>query len=329
MHRQNAGITGTGHALGSEVITNEHLAARLKVSEEWITSRTGIKERRCAAPDEYTSTLAVRASLAACDAANTDAADLDLIICTTVCPDYTQMPATACLVQAELGARRAAAFDLAAACSGFIYGLDVAQKFVASGAYQNVLVVSSDLMTRFVDYDDPNTSILFGDGAGAAIVSAVEKPRGILAAHIASDGNLADYIYTPAGGTRLSTSCETVRGKQQFMKMRGRELFKVAVAAMPQSSLQVLEQANLTLNDVDLVIPHQANQRIIDAVAARLEIAPEKVFSNIERIGNTGAATIPIALDQCLRSGRVKSGDTVLLTAFGGGITWGSAIVKF
>lgn len=239
------------------------------------------------------------------------------------------MPATACIVQAELGAKNAATFDLAAACTGFIYALDTAQKFVSSGAYKNVLVIGADLMTRCVDEADTHTAILFADGAGAAVVSADENGTGILATDIGSNGKSGDLIYTPAGGTRQMTSCETVRDRLHFMKMRGREIFKIAVTAMPASSRIALERAGLTLADVDLIIPHQASQRIIDAVTARLDIAPEKVFSNIETIGNTGAATVPIALDQCLRSGRIKSGDTVLLTAFGGGITWGSAVIKF
>lgn len=328
-HKQNAGITGTGHALGAEIITNDFLAARLGVTEEWIADRTGIKERRRAAAGEYTSILAARAARAALEAANLEASKLDLIICATVTPDYLQMPATACLVQAELGAKKAAAFDLAAACTGFVYALDAAQKFVSSGAYQNVLVIGADLMTRSVDGDDASTAILFADGAGAAVVSATENGKGILATDLGSDGTNGDLIFTPAGGTRRLTSCETVRDRLHFMQMRGREIFKIAVAAMPASSRIVLKRAGLSLADVDLIIPHQANQRIINAVAARLGIAPEKVFSNIERTGNTGAATVPVALDQCIRSGRIKPGDTVLLTAFGGGITWASAVMKF
>ena len=329
MYKQNVTITGTGHALGAEIITNDFLAARLGVAERWIFDRTGIKERRRAAREEYTSTLAVRAARRALEQSNLEAGELDLIICATVTPDFLQMPATACIVQAELGAKKAASFDLAAACTGFIYALDAAQKFVSSGAYKNVLIIGADLMTRCVDEADAHTAILFADGAGAAIVSAAENGSGILSTDIGSNGAVGDLIYTPAGGTRQATSCETVRERLHFMKMRGREIFKIAVAAMPCSSKIALERAGLTLADVDLIIPHQANQRIIDAIAARLEITSEKVFTNIEKIGNTGAATVPIALDQCLRSGRIKSGDTVLLTAFGGGITWGSAVIKF
>lgn len=329
MKTANAGIIGTGHAFGSEIVANDDLAERFGVTCEWIEERTGIRERRRATADEFALTLGARAARDAIEAAEIDATEIDLIVCTTVTPDYLQMPATACLIQAEIGANRAAAFDLAAACTGFIYGLEVAQKFVASGAYRRVLVVSVDLMTRCVDPDDLQTAILFADGAGAAVVAPVEAGRGILAVQCGSDGTQGDLICTPAGGARQPVCVETIGERKHFLKMRGRELFKVAVNTMPNIAQAVVKKTNLSLAEIALIIPHQANQRITNAVADKLGVERKKVFSNIEFVGNTGAATIPIALDQCLRSRRVKNGDTVLLTAFGGGITWGAAIVRF
>ncbi len=322
-------IIGTGYELGSQILSNEHLCNALDITDDWIIERTGIRERRQASESEFTSTLGVKASLKALKSANLEANQIDAIICTTISPDYFQMPATACLIQAEIGANRAFAFDLAAACSGFIYGLEVAANFIKSGVYRHILLVSADLMTRYVDYQDIATSALFADGAGAVIISKSENKSGILATKIGSDGIFADYIHIPAGGTRLPATCESVRNRQHFMKMRGRELFKMAVKKMSEMSEIVLEKANLKLEDVELVIPHQANQRIIDAVAEKLNLSKEKVFSNVEFIGNTGAATIPIALGQCLSQGKIKKGEIILLTAFGGGITWGASIMRW
>ena len=322
-------IIGTGHFLGSEIITNDQLCNALDISNDWIIERTGIRERRRASDSEYTSTLGIQASLRALKSANLEAGEIDAIICTTVTPDYCQMPSTACLIQAELGAKRAFAFDLAAACSGFIYGLEVASNFIKAGSYQNVLLVSADLMTRYVDYQDLGTSAIFADGAGAVVIANSKSENGILASDIGSDGNFADYISIQGGGTRQPASCQSVQNKQHFMKMRGRELFKMAVRTMTQTSQTVLEKAALSIEDIQLVIPHQANQRIIDAVAEKMNIPNEKIFSNVEFIGNTGAATIPIALDQSLAEGKIKQGDVVLLTAFGCGVTWGSTLLRW
>jgi 3-oxoacyl-[acyl-carrier-protein] synthase III len=328
MQQPTASIIGTGSSLGSERITNVHLAGRFNVSDEWLTSRTGIKERRRASSKEFTSTLAIRASREALLVADLSPEELDLIICATVTPDYLQMPATACVVQAKLGASKAVAFDLGGACAGFVFGLDVARGFVTSGAYKNILVIGVDLMTRVVDSTDVNTAILFGDGAGAAVVAAREGARGILATHMGSDGTRGNLLLTPAGGSRLPVTEDTVSSGLHFMQMRGSELFKLAISTMLKSCRIVLKRADVLLDDIDHLIPHQANQRITEAVADKLGIAPSKAFSNIEKIGNTGAASIPIALDHCLRSGRSKPGDIFLLTAFGGGISWGSAVVE-
>jgi 3-oxoacyl-[acyl-carrier-protein] synthase III len=324
----NAGITGTGHALPAAVITNADLERLVDTSDEWITSRTGIRERRRAREDEYTSTFAVGASRHALEAAGIEAKDLDLILCATVCPDMT-LPSTACFIQSALGASRAAGFDITAACSGFLYGLTVADKFVASEQYKNVLVIGAELLTRYVDYTDRSTCVIFGDGAGAAVVSTIPKPRGILASRIMSDGTLAEYLYTPGGGTRHPATHTSVEDRLHFIKMRGNELFKVAVRSMYDITIQVLDEVKMTPNDVDLFIPHQANQRITNAVADRLGIAEEKIYANIARIGNTSSASIPIALDECVRSGRLEPGMTVMMTAFGAGVTWGATVIRW
>jgi 3-oxoacyl-[acyl-carrier-protein] synthase III len=324
----NAGITGTGHALPSAVITNADLERLVDTSDDWITSRTGIRERRRARDDEYTSTFAVEASRSALEAAGVEAKDLDLILCATVCPDMV-LPSTACFIQAELGATRAAGFDLTAACSGFLYGLTIADKFVASEQYRNVLVIGAELLTRYVDYTDRSTCVIFGDGAGAAIVTPVSKPRGILASRIMSDGSLAEYLYTPGGGTRHPATRDSVDAGLHYIKMRGNELFKVAVRSMYDITVQVLDEVKMTPNDVDLFIPHQANQRITNAVADRLGIGEDKIYANIGRIGNTSSASIPIALDECVRSGRLQPGMTVMMTAFGAGVTWGSTVIRW
>lgn len=324
-----ARIIGSGYVLGSEIITNEQLCSALNVSPNWIIERTGIRERRKASETESTSGLGIKAALKALKSANLEAAELDAVICATITPDYAQMPSTACLIQAAIGADRAFAFDMAAACSGFVYGLDMAANFIKSGNYQNVLLVGADKMTGITDYQDLATSSIFADGAGAVVLSKSSGRRGILASALGSDGNFWDSIYVPSGGSRQPATCETIKNGRHFMKMRGRELFKLAVNKMADITLRVLEKADLTLEDVSLVIPHQANQRIIDAVAEKLHLPREKMFSNIEFIGNTTAATIPIALHQCLSNGMINRDDIVLFTSFGGGVTWGASVMRW
>lgn len=328
MKEFNAGIVGTGHALPEGVISNADLERMVETSDDWITSRTGIRERRRARPDEYTSTFAVAAARSALEAAGVDAKDLDLVLCATVCPDMT-LPSTACFIQAELGATRAASFDLTAACSGFLYGLTIADKFVSSGDSRHVLVIGAELLTRYVDYTDRSTCVIFGDGAGAAVVSRVDEGRGILASRIRSDGTLAEYLFTPGGGTRHPATHDSIDENLHFIKMRGNELFKVAVRSMYDVSTEVLDSVKMTPNDIDLFIPHQANQRITNAVAERLQIPDEKIYANIARVGNTSSASIPIALDECVRAGRLAPGDVVMMTAFGAGVTWGSTVMKW
>jgi 3-oxoacyl-[acyl-carrier-protein] synthase III len=328
MANLNAAILGTGRSYPTGVLTNADLEKMVETSDEWITTRTGIKERHRAAEGEYTSMFAVEASRKAIEAARIDPADIDLIICATVSPDQI-LPSTGCLIQAELGANRAAAFDLAAACSGFLYALTLANQMIRSGQSRYALVVGAELLSRFVDYKDRATCILFGDGAGAAVLGPVEGDRGILATRIYSDGRFAEQLFSPGGGTRIPSTAETLSGGLHFYKMRGNELFKVAVRSMADVSREVLEEAGYKAEDVKLFIPHQANQRITDAVADKLRIDTSVVYSNIAFHGNTSSASIPIALDECVEQGRVKEGDLVALASFGGGATWGGVLLKW
>jgi 3-oxoacyl-[acyl-carrier-protein] synthase III len=297
-------------------------------SDDWITSRTGIRERRIAGENEFMSQFATRAAEGALTSAGIPASGVDLIICATVTPDMP-IPATACIVQDRLGAVGAAAFDLAAGCSGFIYALAVAERFIASGDYRAVLVIGAELLSKYTDWRDRATCVLFGDGAGAVVLTAGEAPYGVLASSMHADGSMADFIYVPAGGTREPASERTVAEGRHFIRMRGNETFKMAVRSMEETSRAVLEKAGLGPKDVDLFIPHQANRRIIDAVGSRLGLRAEQVYVNIERIGNTSAASIPVALDEAVRKGLVKKGHNVLFAAFGTGLTWGAAVCKW
>ena len=328
MAKINAGILGTGHAYPEGILTNADLEKLVDTSDEWITSRTGIKQRRKAAPGEYTSLFAVKAAREAIERARIDPAEIDTLICATVTPDQI-LPSTACLIQAELGANNAAAFDLAAACSGFLYGLTLANGLVRTGQSRCALVLGAEVLTQYVDYTDRSTCVIFGDGAGAAVLGPVEGERGILAARIKSDGRYAEHLYAPGGGTRLGSTAETIAAGEHFFKMKGNELFKVAVRSMTEISRQVLEEAGQSASDVDLFIPHQANQRITDAVASKLDVELERVYSNISMHGNTSSASIPIALDECVEAGRVREGDLVLLASFGGGVTWGGVLIRW
>ncbi len=324
----NAGILTTGRAYPEGVLTNADLERMVETSDEWISSRTGIKQRHRAADDEYTSQFAVRAARQAIERARIDPAEIDLLICATVTPDQI-LPSTGCLIQAELGAHNAAAFDLVAACSGFVYGLTLANQMIRSNQAKYALVIGAEILTRYVDYTDRSTCVIFGDGAGAALVGRVEEGRGVLASRIKSDGRFAEQLFSPGGGTRIKPSAETLASGQHFFKMRGNELFKVAVRSMTEISTQVLDEAGMKPDDVNLFIPHQANQRITDAVADRLGVEAARVYSNIEMHGNTSSASIPIALDECLEQNRIKAGDNVLLASFGGGATWGAVAMKW
>ena len=324
----NAGIIGMGHAYPSGVLTNADLERIVDTSDEWITTRTGIKQRHKAADNEYTSQFAVKAATQALERANLKPEDIEIIICATTTPDQI-MPSTGALIQAQLGATNAAGMDVFAACSGFLYGVTMVESMIRTGQIKHALVIGAEVLTKYVDYTDRSTCVIFGDGAGAAVLAPVEEGKGILATKIRSDGRYEEQLYAPGGGTKLGTTHETIDNGEHFFKMKGNELFKVAVRSMAEISREMLDKAGYTVDDVDLVIPHQANQRITDAVASRLNVPEEKVYSNIAEHGNTSSASIPIALDECLQSGKVKEGDLVLLTAFGGGVTWGGTLIRF
>jgi 3-oxoacyl-[acyl-carrier-protein] synthase III len=328
MANQRAGILGTGHSYPEGILTNADLAQMVETSDEWITTRTGIKQRRKAASHEYTSLFAVRAVREAIERARLDPADIDLLLCATVTPDQI-LPSTGCIIQAELGANNAAAMDIVAACSGFLYGVSLADSMIRTGQVRYAVVVGAEILTQYVDYTDRQTCVLFGDGAGAAVLGPVEGNRGILAAKIKSDGRYEEQLYSPGGGTRRKPTPETLAAGDHFFKMKGNELFKVAVRSMAEISREVLEQAGQKAHDIDLFIPHQANQRITEAVADRLDVDMSKVYSNIAVHGNTSSASIPIALDECVESGRVNEGDLVLMSSFGGGATWGSVLMRW
>ena len=328
MADMHAGILGTGHSYPEGILTNAELERMVETSDDWITTRTGIKQRRKAAPGEYTSQFAVRAASNALERARIDAAEIDLLLCATVTPDQI-LPSTGCIIQAELGANKAAAMDLVAACSGFLYGLTLADTMIRTGQSRYALVIGAEILTQYVDYTDRGTCVLFGDGAGAAVLGPVDANHGILAARIRSDGRYLEQLYSPGGGTRRPPSAETIAAGDHFFKMKGNELFKVAVRSMSEISNEVLDEAGLRAEDVNLFIPHQANQRITDAVAGKLNVESERVYSNIAMHGNTSSASIPIALDECVEAGRIRENDLVLMASFGGGVTWGGVLVRW
>jgi 3-oxoacyl-[acyl-carrier-protein] synthase III len=328
MSKSNAGVLGTGHSYPEGILTNADLEKLVDTSDEWITTRTGIKQRRKAAPGEYTSQFAVGASREAIERAGIDVGQIDLILCATVTPDQI-LPSTACLIQAQLGAHNAAAMDLVAACSGFLYGLSMANAMIRNGQVKYALVIGAEILTRYVDYTDRSTCILFGDGAGAAILGPVEEGRGILSAKIRSDGRYEEQLYAPGGGTKGGFTAETIARGDHFFKMKGNEVFKVAVRSMSEIARDVLCEAGHRTDDVNLFIPHQANQRITDAVSNQLNVDESRVYSNIARHGNTSSASIPIALDECVESGRIKPNDLILMTSFGGGFTWGAVLMRW
>jgi 3-oxoacyl-[acyl-carrier-protein] synthase III len=320
-------IVGTGSYAPARVLTNEDLERMVATSDEWIRERTGIRERRIAAAGEACSDLAVQAGRRALAAAGLAATDLDLILVATCTGDYP-LPATACLVQHQLGATKAAACDLSAACCGFVYALSVADAYVKSGM-RHVLVIGSEVMSALTDWTDRNTCVLFGDGAGAVVVGASGGERGILSTHLGSDGTLCELIMVPGGGSRTPPSEKVITERLQYIKMKGNETFKVAVRTLEEVARAALSANDLRVEDVDLYVPHQANVRILKAVIERLGLPVEKVLLNLDRYGNTSAASIPIALDEAVREGRIKDGSLVMLGAFGAGLTWASAIIRW
>ncbi|PYS99630.1 MAG: 3-oxoacyl-ACP synthase [Acidobacteria bacterium] len=328
MTQQNAGILGMGHAYPDGILTNADLEKIVETSDEWITTRTGIKQRHKAAEGEYTSQFGTAAAKQALERAGLKPEDIDIIVCATTTPDQI-MPSTGALIQAQIGAVNAAGMDVFAACSGFLYGLTMVESMIKTGQVKYALVIGAEVLTKYVDYTDRGTCVIFGDGAGAAVLGPVPEGKGILATKIKSDGRYEEQLYAPGGGTKLGTTHKTIDDRLHFFKMKGNELFKVAVRSMADISAEMVAKAGYTVDDIDIVIPHQANQRITDAVASRLGVAEEKVYSNIAEHGNTSSASIPIAMDECIESGKIKEGSLVLLTAFGGGVTWGGTVIRF
>ncbi|XTR37344.1 beta-ketoacyl-ACP synthase III [Paraclostridium tenue] len=322
-----AGILGVGSYLPEKIISNFDLEKIMDTSDEWIRTRTGIKERRVADENEATSDLATKAALNAIKDANLTPEDIDLIIVATITPDMI-FPSTACLVQANIKATKAACFDLEAACSGFIYGMTVAKQFIETNTYKHVLVIGAEALSRILDYEDRSTAILFGDGAGAVVMGSVNE-GGVLSTNLGSDGNGKDYLNIPAGGSKNPASEETLKNRLHSVKMAGNDVFKFAVRIMQDASIKCVESANLDIQDIDYLIPHQANIRIIEASAKRLKLNMDKVYVNLDRYGNMSAASIPVALDEAYREGKIKKGDNIVLVGFGGGLTWGASVVRW
>ena len=321
-------ITGVGSYVPSKVLSNADLEKMVDTSDEWITTRTGIKERRLAAKDEFTSDLASQAALRAMAKAGVTAPQLDLIVVATITPDMP-FPSTACLVQRRLGAHRAAAFDVEAACSGFIYALEIAQQFIMSRTYDTVLVIGAEKLSSIVDWEDRNTCVLFGDGAGAAVLQNRPNAHGLLTAVMGADGQKADLLFMPAGGSRCPATKESVLSRMHYLRMEGKETFKNAVQAMQTAAEEALKRCEIDISRIKCIIPHQANRRIIDAVAERLGAKPEQLFVNLQKYGNTSAASVAIALDEAVGSGRIQRGDLILLMVFGAGLTWGAAVIEW
>ncbi|MEW6050329.1 MAG: beta-ketoacyl-ACP synthase III [Candidatus Zixiibacteriota bacterium] len=327
-HKLSARIAGTGSYTPPHRMTNADLEKLVDTSDDWIVSRTGIRERRIAANGTATSDLAVEACRRAMDMAGVRNDDIDLVINGTVTPDY-KLPSTACVIQEKMGLTTAAAFDIAAACTGFINGLSVAKAFIETGQYRRILVVGSEKLSSIVNYTDRATCVLFGDGAGAVVVEASDSDRGILSTYLKSDGRLREWLWVEVGGTARPYTPEYLWNGRDKVLMNGSEVFKVAVREMKKAALRVIEDARLTPADISLLVPHQANLRIIAALAKRLHIGHERMFLNLEKYGNTSAASVPIALDEANRQGRLKPGDHVLMVAFGGGLIWGAALVRW
>jgi 3-oxoacyl-[acyl-carrier-protein] synthase-3 len=321
-------IKGTGSAVPDKVLTNFDIEKIVDTTDEWIITRTGIKERRVAVEGEYTSTFATAAAEKALHMAGIGPEEIDLIVVATVTPDFP-FPATACLVQNNLKAINAAAFDIAAACSGFLYALSVVDKFIKSGAVKKALVIGAEVLTRIVDWSDRNSCVLFGDGAGAVVIEAEAGEHGILSTHIHSDGSYWELLHQPACGNRNPASQKTLDERLMFLRMQGNEVFKLAVRAMEDAAHEALAANNMKTADINFFIPHQANRRIIDAIGKRLGLHDEQLVVNLESYGNTSSASIPIALDEINRNSKIKQGDILLLDSFGGGLTWASSLVRW
>ena len=325
---RGATIVGTGMYVPERRLTNADLERMVDTSDDWIVERSGIRERRIAAPDQASSDLGLIAAQHALEMAGLGPEDVDQLIVATTTPDRF-LPSCACTLQAKLGASKAAAYDIFAACSGFVYGLGLTRGLIGAGVADTVLLVGVETLSRITDYEDRNTCVLFGDGAGAAVLRPCAPGEGILSVSIHSEGSMGDILEVPAGGSRAPASAETVARRDHYVKMRGRELFKLAVRGMEESLMRALETAGLGVAELELVIPHQANRRIIDAMRGRLALPEDKVVVNIDRYGNTSSASIPISLDELVRAGRLKPGDTLGYVAFGGGLTWGASVARW
>ncbi len=321
------GIIGVGEYLPKKILTNQDLEKMVDTSDEWITTRTGIKQRRLVSKDEAASDLAVKAAQKALADADIEAEDLDMIIVATVTPDM-QFPSTACLVQTALGATHAACYDISAACAGFIYGIIIAQQFIQSSTYKNALVIGSEVLSSITDWQDRNTCVLFGDGAGAAVLAEV-KSGGIISSHMGSDGSMGELLFMPGGGSRHPASPQTIKKRMHYVKMRGNELFKLAVKLMAEAAQKAIEKAGMTCKDIDCLIPHQANVRILLAVAKKLGLDKKRIYLNIAKYGNMSSASTATALCEAVKDGTIKKGDIVLLDAFGGGLVWGACVIKW
>ena len=323
-----AGIIGIGCYLPEKKLTNQDLEKMVDTSDAWITERTGIKTRHIAAPDQATSDLAYEAAIRALADADTKPEELDLIIVATESPDY-KYPSTACLLQARLGAKNAAGFDLSAGCSGFVYGLGIGSQSIVSGLYKKILLVGAETLSRITDWTDRNTCVLFGDGAGAAVLGRVEEGYGVLSLDLGADGSGGSHLIQPAGGSRKPTTHETVDAHEHLIHMDGQDVFKFAARRMPYACRKVLQKAGMTIDDVALLVPHQANLRIIDNAIDRLKIDRDRVWINIDKHGNMSAACVPVCLTEAQEAGRLKKGDNVIMVAFGAGLTWAGALVKW
>ena len=321
-------ITGTGSYTPEQVLSNSDLEKKVDTSDKWIVERTGIRERRTAKTGQCNSDLCMEASTRALQAAGIKPRELDIIIVATMTGDMP-MPSTAAFLQHKLGAKNAGAFDVNAACSGFLYGLSVADNFIRGGTCRKVLLVGGEVMSRFLDWEDRTTCVLFGDGAGAVVLEPTKGKRGILSTHLHTDGTLWDYICLPGGGSNIPPSSQSIKNRMHFVKMKGNETFKVAVRTLEKLALSTLEENGVDPSELAMLIPHQANLRIIQATAQRLNLPMSRVAVNLEKYGNTSSASIPIALDEVVREGRIKNGDYVLLEAFGSGLTWASALIKW
>ncbi len=328
MNDISVGITGVGSYVPDNIITNDDLSKIVDTNNEWIVSRTGIKERRIADKDSATSDLASLAAQRALADAKIDAEELDLIVVATATPDHL-FPSTAAMVQKNLGAKKAAAFDISVGCSGFNYGIVVGSNFIKTGMYKKVLVIGAEILSKVVDWEDRNTCVLFGDAAGACVLEPCDESFGILSSELGSDGVNGDVLIIPAGGSKMPATKETVEQKLHTIRMDGKEVFKFAVRVMEKSSLEVLKRAGLKKEDIDFLIPHQANSRIIDSAMKKLKLSREKIGVNLDRYGNTSAASIPVALDEALSENKIKKGDNVLLVAFGAGLSWASLVIKW